>query len=78
MSTRKPDRLARAHHAHLSARGVAQSGGAAALGLFGVDDIIRRLFSQRMFPITVEGLEGAMREWCGSCALPRRASKARR
>jgi uncharacterized protein with von Willebrand factor type A (vWA) domain len=24
--------------------------------------IIRRLFSQRMFPITIEGLEGAMRE----------------
>ena len=24
--------------------------------------IIRRLFSERMFPITIEGLEGAMKE----------------
>jgi len=29
--------LARSHHPHLSARGVAQSGGAAALGLFGIN-----------------------------------------
>jgi len=54
--------LARAHHAHLSARGLAQSGSAAALGLFGIHHPDPPVFSERMFPITIEGLEGAMKE----------------
>ena len=55
--------LARPHHAHLSARGVAQSGGAEALGLFGIDHHHPpHLLRNRMYPITIEGLEGAMKE----------------
>jgi uncharacterized protein with von Willebrand factor type A (vWA) domain len=41
---------------------VAQPGGAEALGLFRSTTIIRRLFSGRMYPITIEGLENAMKE----------------
>jgi len=38
-------------------------GGATALGLFGIDHHHSAgCFSQRMFPITIEGLEGAMKE----------------
>ena len=55
--------LARARHPHLSGLRLAQSGAGAALGATRQSiRMMRQLMSGRMYPLTLEGLDRAMRE----------------
>ena len=67
--------LARAHHPHLSACGVAQSGGAAALGLFGIDHHYSTAVFRAHVPDHDRGSRGCDE---GTGTVVRRAGRYRR